>query len=184
MGVSTAVYAVFHQKSGVNQGLIAANSRLAEKNLTMLRLELVSAHIAANLATNATDALKGYPVRSVNSWTDSTVALHWIRGKGNYKQFVHNRVMKIQAKSNMQWRHVSKDENPADIGTRGCGASKQSELGWLRPKWLAKREQWPDEIETIPTSETETEAKLVRDALAIAVKFDDNLDQLMVNHTF
>ena len=55
---------------------------------------------------------------------------------------------------------------------------------WLGPKWLAKREQWPDEIETIPTSETEKEAKLVRDALAIAVKFDDNLDQLMVNHTF
>ena len=88
VGVSTAVYAVVHQKSGVNQGLIAANSRLVKKNLTMLRLELVSAHMAANLAMNATDALKGYPVRSVNGWTDSTVALRWIRGKGNYKQFV------------------------------------------------------------------------------------------------
>ena len=94
----------------------------------MPRLELVSAHMAENLAINATDALKGYPVRSVNGWTDSTVALHWIRGKGNYKQFVHNRVMKIQAKSNIQWRHVSTDENPANIGTRGCGASKLSEL--------------------------------------------------------
>ena len=128
VGVSTAVYAVVHQKSGVNQGLIAANSCLAKKNLTVPRLELVSAHRAANLAMNATDALEGYPVRSVNGWTDSTMALHWIRGKGNYKQFVHNRVMKIQAKSNIQWRHVSTDENPADIGTRGCGASKLLEL--------------------------------------------------------
>ena len=92
--------------------------------------------------------------------------------------------MKIQAKSNIQWRHVSTDENPADIGTRACGASKLSELWWLGPKWLAEREQWPDDIETIPTSETETEAKLVKDVLAIAVKFDDNLDHLMVNHTF
>ena len=54
----------------------------------------------------------------------------------------------------------------------------------MGPKWLAEREQWPDDIETIPTGETETEAKLVRDVLAIAVKVDDNLDQLMVNHTF
>ena len=92
--------------------------------------------------------------------------------------------MKLQAKLNIQWRHVSTDENPVDIGTRGCGASKLSELWWLGPKWLAEREQWPDDIETIPTSETETEAKLVRDVLAIAVKVDDNLDQLMVNHTF
>ena len=131
--------------------------------------------MAANLATNATDALKGYPVRSVNGWTDE---------KGNYKQIAHNRVMKIQAKSNIQWRHVSIDENPADIWTRGCAASKLSELWWLGPKWLAEREQWPDDIETIPTSETETEAKLVRDVLGIAVKVDDNLNQLMVNHTF
>ena len=39
--VSTAVYAVVHQKSGVNQGLIAANSHLSKKSLTMPRLELV-----------------------------------------------------------------------------------------------------------------------------------------------
>ena len=107
----------------------------------MPRLELVSADMAANLATNATDALKGYPVRSVNGWTDSTMALHWIRGKGNYKQCVHNRVMKIQTKLNIQWRHVSTDKNPANIRTRGCGASKLSELWWLGPKWLAEREQ-------------------------------------------
>ena len=106
----------------------------------MPRFELVSAHMAANLAMNATGALKGCPVRSVNGWTDSTMALHWIGGS--------------------------------------------SELWCLGPKWLAEREQWPDDIEIIPTSETETEAKLVRDVLAIAVKFDDNLDQLMVNHTF
>ena len=108
---------------------------------------------------------------SVNILTNSTVALQSIRGKGNYKQFVHNRVMKIQAKSNIQWIHVSTDENPADIRTRGYEANKLSKLWWLGPKWLAERE-------------TETEAKLVRDILAIAVEVDDNLDQVMVNHTF
>ena len=66
VGVSTSVYAVVHQKSNVNQGVTAANSRLAKKGLTKLRLELESAHRAASLAMNATDTLKGYPVRSVN----------------------------------------------------------------------------------------------------------------------
>ena len=74
VGVSTSVNCAV-----VHQGLIAANSRLAKKGLTVPRLELVSAHMAANLATNATDALKGYPVKSVNGWTDSTMALYWIR---------------------------------------------------------------------------------------------------------
>ena len=41
-GVSTAVYAVVRQTSGVTQGLVAAKSRLAKQGLTIPRLELVS----------------------------------------------------------------------------------------------------------------------------------------------
>ena len=48
--VSAAVYAVVKQRSGASVGLIAAKSRLAKKNLTIPRLELVSAHMADNLA--------------------------------------------------------------------------------------------------------------------------------------
>ena len=35
------------------------------------------------------------PVISVFGWLDSTVALQWLRGAGEYKQFVANRVKKI-----------------------------------------------------------------------------------------
>ena len=35
--------------SGVNQGLVAASSRLAKKNLTIPRLEFIAGHMAANL---------------------------------------------------------------------------------------------------------------------------------------
>ena len=44
-------------------------------------------------------------------WLDSSVALHWIKGGGDYKQFCSNRVRKIQEKEYLQCRHVSIKEN-------------------------------------------------------------------------
>ena len=126
-GVSAAVYAVVQQPSGTNQGLVTAKSRLSKKGLTIPRLELVSGHMATNLVYNVKQALEGFPVRKVYSWLDSTVALHWIRGNGEYKQFVGNRVKKIQEKQ-ITWRHVPTEENPADVGSRGGEVSKLTTL--------------------------------------------------------
>ena len=61
-GISAAVYAVITQASRVSKGLIAAKSRLAKKNLTIPRLELVAAHMTANLVDNVQTALEGYPI--------------------------------------------------------------------------------------------------------------------------
>ena len=65
VGTAAAVYAVVQQASSTNQGLLAAKSRLAKKGRTIPRLELVSAHMAANLVENVKNALQGQPVRSV-----------------------------------------------------------------------------------------------------------------------
>ena len=136
VGTSAAVYAVVNQASGVSQGLLTAKSRLAKKGLTIPRLELVSAHMAANLAENTKKALEGQPVKSVTGWLDSTVALHWIQGGGTYKQFVANRVSKIKEKEYIKWRRIGTDQNPADVGSRGCEGNKLPEI-WLKgPKWL------------------------------------------------
>jgi len=86
--------------------------------------------MAANLVDNVRTALQGYPIRSVFGWLDSTVALHWIKGGGTYKQFVANRVRKITAKEFIEWRHVDSDRNPADLGSRGCKAHRLSSV-WL-----------------------------------------------------
>ena len=114
-GVCAAVYAVVTQASGVTQGLIAAKSRLAKKSLTIPRLELVAGHMAVNLSTNVRVALEGFSMtEDIQCWLDSTVALHWLNDDGEYRQFVANRVKKIQSHPNTQWRHVPTSENPAD----------------------------------------------------------------------
>ena len=118
-GVSSAVYAVVMQPSGMTQGLVAAKPRLVKQGLTIPRLELVSVHMATNLASNVEAALEGFPVSGVHGWLDSTVVLHWIRGAGEHKQFVANRVNKIQCHPQIHWRHVPTQENPADLGSRG-----------------------------------------------------------------
>ena len=151
--VSAALYDVVTQPSGVNVGLVTANARLAKQGLNILRLELVSGHVAINLITNTKDALEGFSVSEMYCWLDSTVALHWIRGAGNYKQFFSNRISKIQQHSNVQWRHATSQENPADLGSRG--GSVQGEELWRRgPKWLAEKESWPCDNVTNSTPES------------------------------
>ena len=64
-------------------------------------------HGSRNIVTNLRRALEGFPVVSVHGWTDSAVALHWICGNGDYRQFVANRVRKILEHNIDAWRHVS-----------------------------------------------------------------------------
>ena len=183
-GISASVYAVITQASGVSQGLLAAKARLAKKNLTNPRLELVSAHMAANIVVNVRNALSTYPVKAVYGWTDSTVALHWIKGGGSYKQFVGNRVRKINAKDFIQWRHVDSNQNPADIGSRGCKADQLLSVWLPGPRWLSNREEWPREIVTKPNNETEAETKLTKEVFAVAVDSRDDLDEVLEKYSF
>ena len=171
-GVAAVVYAVVHQPSGTTQGLVAAKARLAKQGLTIPRLELVFAHIVTNLVDNVRQSLVGFPVQNTYGWLDSTVALHWLRGGGEQKQFVANRVQKIQSKANIIWRHVPTDCNPADVGSRG-GEVKKNQL-WLEgPVWLKNKNEWPEDLVTHATRESEAEAKLIRTVLSLA---QENMD--------
>ena len=123
-------------QNGTTQGLVCSKSRLAKRNLTIPRLELVAGHMAINLATNVQLAIDLYPV-SVHCWLDSTVALYWIRGQGEYRQFVANRVHKIQQHQDVKWHHVPTTENPADLGSRG-GSVDHHQLWNQGPSWLSE----------------------------------------------
>lgn len=160
-GVCAAVYAVVSQESGTSQGLITSKSRLSKKNLTIPRLELVAGHMAVNLAVNVRNALQnGDPV--VHCWLDSTVALCWIQGSGEYRQFVANRVQKIQQHREIVWRHVPIDKNPADLGSRG-GTVTRTSLWIHGPPWLPNPDQWPKNIEVKHSSESRAEAKVTKE---------------------
>ncbi|XP_064479124.1 uncharacterized protein LOC135392337 [Ornithodoros turicata] len=81
-------------------------------------------------------------------WTDSMIALQWIRADANrWPQFVRNRVTEIQQKVEKdRWRYVGTEANPADLLTRGTSSKKflQSKLWWKGPPWLAESDdKWP-----------------------------------------
>ena len=178
-GVAAAVYAVIRQQSGTTQGLVAAKSRLAKQGLTIPRLELVGAHMAANIVDNVRRALVGFPLTLVQCWIDSTVALHWIVGNGEYRQFVANRVRKIADHDIHAWRHVPSGDNPADLGSRG-GSVVDSELWWNGPKWLSQPEMWPSNPATKPSVGSTSESKLVREVIAnVTVNESDEFDELL-----
>ena len=183
-GVAAVVYAVVKQRSGSSKGLVAEKARLAKKGLTIPRLELVSGHMASNLAHNVREALAGFPVSGVYCWLDSTVALHWIRRSGDYKQFVSNRVRKIQERGQTTWRHVGTKDNPADLASRGgnLGGNQES---WLQgPTWLETQENWPKDIITTTSEATLAETKATKTLFGMVIEEKDDLDDLMVKWDF
>lgn len=71
----------------------------------------------------------------------------------------------IKEKSYIKWRHVGTKDNPADIGSRGCSGVHIPEE-WLNgPPWLSDPSNWPPEITTKATDETN--AALKRDQRAV-----------------
>ena len=184
LGVAAGAYTVVTQPSGVTQGIVATKARLAKQRLTIPRLELVAAYMASNLTTNVREALEGYPIEHVYCWSDSTVALHWIRGEGEYKQFVHNRVHKIQEKDWTTWRHVLTKETPAGLGSRGGHVTQGNDLWLYGPKWLSDPSAWPMDVTTTATAETLLEAKMTREIFKLADDREtDKLEAVLNKHS-
>ena len=178
-GVCAAVYAVVQQESGVVQGLVAAKSRLAKTNLTIPRLELVAGHMAVNLAVNVRNALEEFRVaENIQCWLDSTVALHWLKDDGQYRQFVANRVRKMRSHENVLWRHVPTAENPADLGSRG-GSVDGAKLWSDGPDWLSDESKWPPNIVTKASDTSEAEKRFLRELSAVGVETNDVLETVL-----
>ena len=113
------------------------------------RIELLASLTLSRLITLVRSAL--LPLVKINEvfcWTDSTTALHWIKGVyKEYKQFVENKVKEIRQNVPPEaWNHCPESQNPADLPFRGMGsdALKQSRLWWHGPFWLVKEKKiWP-----------------------------------------
>ena len=168
-GVGAAVYAIARQPSGVTAQLVAAKGRLAKRDLTIPRLELVGAHMASNLLACET-ALAGVVPCTTYGWLDSTVVLYWLQGQGQQKQFVAHRVAKILQHADVSWPYVPTDHNPADLASRG---GKLTDLWLYGPSWLTDHALWPSNPVLRPSPESEAELKPIRKTLRVAFTSSD-----------
>ena len=122
--------------------------------LTTPRAELMAALLSARAVTLLRSNLPTLTCLPTFFWSDSTCVLSWLRSDpSRLKLFVRNRVVEILQVEG-EWLYVPTGENPADIVSRGIGASAlSSSLKWRHgPTWLGDRELWPKQSESLPTS--------------------------------
>ncbi|XP_072159636.1 uncharacterized protein [Bemisia tabaci] len=150
-GYSANVYLVCHeQKENAKVNLVLAKSKVAPlKVLSIPRLELCGAELLSRLIKYCVHLCTDFvPLKNIFAFTDSTIVLDWIRTPPyQLKTFVANRVMEvISTLPPLNWYHVSSEENPADISSRGCMPDELigSSLWFEGPPWLKQEiEAWP-----------------------------------------
>ncbi|XP_068671092.1 uncharacterized protein [Montipora foliosa] len=145
-----AAVAVVEQQGGMSKGLLTSKSRISKRNTSIPRLELVSGHMAANMAKNLHGAQQRWPISSTTIWMDSTVVLYWLTNPTKaWKVFVANRVRKIAEATSeigITWKYVPTDMNLTDLGSRGATIAKMERENWLTgPNWLLDVTQWPQQ---------------------------------------
>ncbi|GBM92583.1 hypothetical protein AVEN_39897-1 [Araneus ventricosus] len=126
--------------------LIRAKNRMApSKSLSIPRLELMACCIGARLVNSVIKAIDASSIK-VTLWSDSTVALWWIKEYGDWSVFVANRVKEIrELTGSYSWRHVPGNMNIADLLSRGCTPQQMLNSKWWEdPSWLKENpESWP-----------------------------------------
>ena len=115
LACSTVTIAVVEQGTDKVKELLTSKSRIAKRNTSLPRLELIGGQMAANMAENVCYALRRLPVASVVVWMDSMVALYWITNPGKlWKVFAANRVRKIAKIANevkIEWKYCPSEDN-------------------------------------------------------------------------
>ena len=108
--------------------------------------------MAVNVLANVRRALDRFLDVDLHCWLENTVVLYWLQGNGQYKQFVQNRIGKIQQHRNISWHYVPTKENTADLGSRE--ANQLTDQWKFAPQWLPDTDLWPESPVIERTSET------------------------------
>lgn len=143
VGYGAVVYLRVVSHSGeIKVSLLYGKSRVSPlKRVSIPRLELCAAVLLAEAVTFVQDTYRDrLQIGSVFCWSDSTVALQWIRSSPHrWKTFVANRVSQIQERVPPDcWHHISGLDNPADCASRGLTPEQLMSHGlwWTGPDFL------------------------------------------------
>ena len=141
--------------------LIFSKTRLAPQNMTIPRLELMAVLIGVRVLKFVTSELH-LQVTNTIVFTDSMCVLHWLQSKKPLSAFVTNRLKEIKSLKEVTFKHVSSEDNPADLATRGKSPRElTSSIWWMGPTWLKNlEEQWPVfKIPECKTGDVDSEIK-------------------------
>ena len=134
---STKAYATviyLHQSfsSSCKVDLIFLKTRLTPQKMTIPRLE--SSHWST-----CPQICLHLQITNTIVFTDSMCVLHWLQSKKPLSAFVTSRVKEIKPLEEVTFKHVSSEDNPADLATRGKSPKElTSSIWWMGPTWLKK----------------------------------------------
>ncbi|XP_060573880.1 uncharacterized protein LOC132731684 [Ruditapes philippinarum] len=134
LAIAAVAYMVVHFQNWTRTScFILGKAKVAPSSgHTMPRLELCAAVLAVQVARTVQVNID-IPIDCFRYYTDSKIVLGYIHNSTRrFTRYVSNRVEVIKRDSSPeQWRYVSTQMNPADVGTRGIQADKLQESKWL-----------------------------------------------------
>ena len=118
------------------------------KDLSIPRLELLACVSLSKLIVSVINAVRlEVQVRKVFCWTDSQIAVWWIKQSNKRRNvWVQNRAEIIRSNiSSIHWFHVPPSQNPVDIANRSILLHTIDHLSWQKgPSFLLHGvEHWP-----------------------------------------
>ena len=88
-------------------------------------------------------------------------------------------MFKIRQRENISWRYVDTNNNPIDIGSRGCNGHQLDEKWSNGPSWLQHPTKWPDDITTRANADTEAESKQIKQVMATTKDESNRLSKML-----
>ena len=156
---------------------MASKSRVTPlRPVSVPRLELQGALLAARLAATVQREHKDIKVNNRYFWTDSSTVLQWIRSDPrNYKMYVAHRLGEIDELTTVsEWRYVPSKLNIADLATKEDSPPLKFNDMWFQgPSYLRQPEsEWPKDLRSSKLAEDSLcEIKNVNTLISSSVEY-------------